>query len=138
MSSFRDKSLSLKHVHYAYEGKRQTLAYWNGIHPSKKRKKFVKRTGDILGCPWSLVTILSKLGCKLLRGLTTYLYRGYNLFTKLHGHPSRNHRLESDILRNTVTSKLTSLRTNITLHISLNPFGGLNDPLQLNVGLTLR
>ena len=23
-----------------------------------------------------------------LKGLTTYLYRGYNLFTKFHGHPS--------------------------------------------------
>ena len=24
----------------------------------------------------------------LIRGLTTYVYRGYNLFTKFHGHPS--------------------------------------------------
>ena len=46
------------------------------------------RTGSILGCPWNLVTILSKLGCNLLRGLTTYLYRAYNLFTKFHGHRS--------------------------------------------------
>ena len=46
------------------------------------------RTGSILGCPWNLVTILSMLGCNLLRGLTTYLYRAYNLFTKFHGHPS--------------------------------------------------
>ena len=37
-----------------------------------------------------IVTILSKLGCNLLRGLTTYLYRGYYLFTKFHGHPSSN------------------------------------------------
>ena len=43
---------------------------------------------EILGCPWKLVTIVSKLGYNLLTGLTTYLYRGYNPFTKYHGHPS--------------------------------------------------
>ena len=43
---------------------------------------------SVLGCPWNLVTIRSKLGCNLLRGLTTYLYRGYNPVTKYHGHPS--------------------------------------------------
>ncbi len=32
--------------------------------------------------------ILSKLGYNLLTGLITYLYRGYSLFTKYHGHPS--------------------------------------------------
>ena len=50
----------------------------------------VKNFRGVLGCPWNLVTILSKLGCNLLRGLTTYLYRGYNLFIKFHGHPSRD------------------------------------------------
>ena len=34
---------------------------------------------------WQLV---SKLVYNLFRGLTTYLYRGYNPFTKYHGHPS--------------------------------------------------
>ena len=42
----------------------------------------------ILGCPWKLVTIVSKLGYNLFRGLTTYLYWGYNPVTKYHGHPS--------------------------------------------------
>ena len=42
----------------------------------------------LLGCPWKLVTIVSKLGYNLLTGLTTYLYRGYNPVTKYHGHPS--------------------------------------------------
>ena len=42
----------------------------------------------ILGCPWKLVDIVSKLGYNLYRGLTTYLYWGYNLVTKYHGHPS--------------------------------------------------
>ena len=35
-----------------------------------------------------IVTIVSKLGYNLLPGLATYLYRGYNPFTKYHGHPS--------------------------------------------------
>ena len=35
-----------------------------------------------------IVTIVSKLGYNLSRGLTTYLYWGYNLVTKYHGHPS--------------------------------------------------
>ena len=47
----------------------------------------------VLGCPWNLVTILRKLGCNLLRGLTTYIYGGYNLFTKYHGHPGRSKNL---------------------------------------------
>ena len=34
---------------------------------------------------------VSKLVYNLFRGLTTYLYRGYNPFTKYHGHPSREH-----------------------------------------------
>ena len=29
------------------------------------------------------------MGYNLFRGLTTYLYWGYNLATKYHGHPSR-------------------------------------------------
>ena len=33
--------------------------------------------------------LVSKLVYNLLRGLTTYLYRGYNPLTKYHGHPSR-------------------------------------------------
>ena len=33
----------------------------------------------VLGCPWKLVTIVSKLGYNLFGGLTTYLYSGYNL-----------------------------------------------------------
>ena len=37
---------------------------------------------------WKLVTIVSKLVYNLFRGLTTYIYRGYNPFTKYHGHPS--------------------------------------------------
>ena len=32
--------------------------------------------------------IVSKLGYNLLKGLRTYLYRGYNPVTKYHGHPS--------------------------------------------------
>ena len=39
------------------------------------------------------VSNYSVSGCNLLRELTTYLtylYRGYNLFTKYHGHPSRD------------------------------------------------
>jgi len=40
-----------------------------------------------------IVTIVSKLVYKLLKGLITYLYRGYNPVTssyyKHHGHPSR-------------------------------------------------
>ena len=36
-----------------------------------------------------IVTIVSKLVHNLLTGLTTYLYRGYDLFTKYHGHPSK-------------------------------------------------
>ena len=32
-------------------------------------------------------------------GLTTYLYRGYNPFTKYHGHPSRIGSVKSRILR---------------------------------------
>ncbi len=43
---------------------------------------------EVLGCPWKLVTIVSKLAYSLLRGLATYLYRGYNPFTKYHGYPS--------------------------------------------------
>ena len=43
---------------------------------------------SLLGCPWKLVTIVSKLGYNLPTGLTIYLYRGYNPFTKYHGHPS--------------------------------------------------
>ena len=31
---------------------------------------------------------VSKLVYNLFAGLTTYLYRGYNPFTKYHGHPS--------------------------------------------------
>ena len=34
-------------------------------------------------------TIVSKLGYNLFTGLTTYLYRDYNPFTKYNGHPSR-------------------------------------------------
>ena len=41
-----------------------------------------------LGCPWKLVTMDSKLGYNLFRGLTTDLYWGYNLVSKYHGHPS--------------------------------------------------
>ena len=39
----------------------------------------------ILGCPWNLVTIVSKLVYNLLKGLTTYLYKAYNdnPFTKV-------------------------------------------------------
>ena len=36
-----------------------------------------------------IVTIVSKLVYNLLKGLITYLYRGYNPVTKYHGHPSR-------------------------------------------------
>ena len=35
-----------------------------------------------------IVTIVSKLDYYLLKGLATYLYRGYNPVTKYHGHPS--------------------------------------------------
>ncbi len=35
-----------------------------------------------------IVTIVRKLVYNLLMGLTTYLYRDYNPFTKYHGHPS--------------------------------------------------
>ena len=35
-----------------------------------------------------IVTIVSKLGYNLLKGLITYLYRGYNPVTKYNGHPS--------------------------------------------------
>ena len=34
---------------------------------------------------------VSKLGYNLFRGLTTYLYWGYNPVTKYHGHPSAVH-----------------------------------------------
>ena len=40
-----------------------------------------------------IVTIVSKLAYNLLKGLTIYLYRGYNIYnpvTKYHGHPSRD------------------------------------------------
>jgi len=43
--------------------------------------------GSLLGCPWKLVTIASKLGYFTYLG-DVYLYWGYNLFTKYHGHPS--------------------------------------------------
>ena len=33
---------------------------------------------------------VSKLVYNLLKGLTTYLYRGYNPVTKYHGHPSKH------------------------------------------------
>ena len=36
----------------------------------------------VLGCPWKLVTIVSKLIYNLFTRLTTYLYRVYNPFTK--------------------------------------------------------
>ena len=36
-----------------------------------------------------IVTIVSKLVYNLFRGLITCIYRGYNLVTKYHGHPSR-------------------------------------------------
>ena len=35
-----------------------------------------------------MITIVRKLGYNLLKGLTTYLYRGYNPVTKYNGHPS--------------------------------------------------
>ena len=35
-----------------------------------------------------IVTIVSKLVYNLFRGLANCLYRGYNPFTKYHGHPS--------------------------------------------------
>ena len=54
-----------------------------------------RKEETVLGCPWNLVTILSKLGYNLLRGLTTYLYRGCNVFTKFHGHPSTSQRWEN-------------------------------------------
>ena len=47
---------------------------------------------NLLGCPWKLVTIVSKLVYNLFTGLTTYLNRGYNPFTKYYGHPSRENR----------------------------------------------
>ena len=61
-----------------------------GLRGTSNKNGVFRRCSEmmLLGCPWKLVTILSKLGCNLLRGLTTYLYRGYNLFTKYHGHPS--------------------------------------------------
>ena len=59
----------------------QTLARW-------AQKPVLNIYIYILGCPWKLVTIVSKLGYNLLRGLTTYLYWGYNLVTNFHGHPS--------------------------------------------------
>ena len=52
------------------------------------RQKMMSLTKAILGCPWNLVTLVSKLGYNLFRGLTTYLYWGYNPVTKYHGHPS--------------------------------------------------
>ena len=36
-----------------------------------------------------ILLLLSKLVYNLLRGLTTYLYRGYNPVAKYHGHPSK-------------------------------------------------
>ena len=36
----------------------------------------------------NLVTIVSNWVYNLLKGLITYLYRGYNPVTKYHGHPS--------------------------------------------------
>ena len=51
-------------------------------------------TNGYLGGYWDgpmevIVTIVSKLGYNLFRGTkTTYLYWGYNLVTKYHGHPS--------------------------------------------------
>ena len=51
-------------------------------------KHTVKSYKTILGCPWKFVTIVaSKLVYNLLKGLTTYLYRGYPV-TKNHGHSS--------------------------------------------------
>ena len=38
------------------------------------------RTGSILGCPWNLVTILSKLGCNLLRRLIQPIYIGLIIY----------------------------------------------------------
>ena len=42
----------------------------------------------ILGCPWKLVTIVSKLVYNLFMGRIQPSYRGYNPVTKYHGHPS--------------------------------------------------
>ena len=41
-----------------------------------------------------IVTIVSKLAYNLLKGLITYLYRGYNPVTKYNGHPSRSKKSE--------------------------------------------
>ena len=64
-------------------------------------------TGMILqvGCPWKLVTIVSKLVYNLFMGLSTYIYRCYNPCTKYHGHPSSNVVFE----KNQQTAKLQTV-----------------------------
>ena len=92
----------------------------------------------ILGCPWNLVTIVSKLGYDLFRGLTTYLYWGYNLVTKYHGHPSRivgSILFQSGILLLHMTFKLDRIRppdgTSTDAFICLTPqVGSRNDQIE--------
>ncbi len=61
-------------------------------------------------CPWKLVTIVSKLVYNLLKGITTYLYRGYTPVTKYHGHPSGVKRISLDFNRlNPLEMKSTHL-----------------------------
>ena len=43
---------------------------------------------NVLGCPWKLVSIVSKLVYNLPVGLTTNLYRGCHPVTKYHEYPS--------------------------------------------------
>ena len=68
------------------KGKRQSWRAQQKV--GKNRRQFQEESGNILGCPWKLVTIVSKLVYNLLMGLITYLYRGYNPVTRYHGHPS--------------------------------------------------
>ena len=61
-------------------------------HPEFPTFIFLGGAGqNLLGCPWKLVTIVSKLVYNLLKGLITYRYIGVitQLLYKYHGHPSR-------------------------------------------------
>ena len=49
----------------------------------------------LLGCPWKLVTIVSKLGYNLLTGRIQPTFKGVIIhLSKYHGHPSLEHFLK--------------------------------------------
>ena len=54
--------------------------------PVRKFLCFLNVWMSLLGCPWKLGTIVSKLVYNLLKGLTAYLCRGSNPFDKYHAY----------------------------------------------------